>query len=67
MKNVQPGMNVARQRRKFDQAIADAPSAEAAKYLADLRGEFDRSVLAGEPQPFSQFIPAYWEEFGLGE
>jgi hypothetical protein len=65
VKSIQTDMNVARQRRKFDQAIADAPSEWHARYLAGLRDEFDRGIECGEPQPFSQFYPLYQEEFDL--
>ena len=56
-------MNVARQRRKFTQAIADASSEEAGRYLAGLLELFEQGVACGQPQPFSQFYPMFQEEF----
>jgi hypothetical protein len=66
VKNVQLGMNVGRQRRKLAQAITDAPDAEHAAYLEHLLGLFDAGVVVGQPQPASQFLPMYEEEFGRG-
>lgn len=63
MRSVQPGMNVARQRRKLSQRIAEAPSAEHAVYLAWLLGQFDADVVLGVPRPASEFLPMYFEEF----
>ena len=65
MKNVQPGMNVARQRSRFDHAIGAAPTLAHARYLTYLRDEFDAGVAGGQPQPFSWFYPRYEEEFDL--
>ena len=65
MKTITPGMNVARQRRKFDHRIEHAPSAEHARYLVWLRAEFDASIAAGEPRPASEFLPMYFEEFDI--
>ena len=65
MKNVQPDMNVAKQRRKFDQRITEAPDDEHRRYLTSLRDEFDASVAAGMPRPASEFLPMYEEEFDL--
>lgn len=52
-------MNVAKQRRKIIQAITDAPDT----YLEYLLALFDAAVVAGQPQPASQFLPMYEEEF----
>lgn len=65
MKNIQPDMNVAKQRRKFTTAMENAPTAEHVAYLEGLRELFDRSIERGEPQPFSNFLPMYEEEFDL--
>lgn len=64
MIGVEPGMRVARQVRRFDQRIADAPSATAAVYLAYLKGRMLATVAMGAPQPASAFLPLYDEEFG---
>jgi hypothetical protein len=63
MKSVQIGMNVAKQRRKIIHAITDAPDAEHAAYLEHLLALFDAAVAAEQPQPASQFLPMYEEEF----
>ena len=60
----EPTMCVARQARKFDARIADAPSVDAAVYLAYLKGLMLASVAVGAPQPASYFLPRYDEEFG---
>lgn len=65
MLSVQPGMNVAKQRRKIEQRIVEAPGPDAAAYLAHLLGAFDASVAAGLPRPASEFLPMYFEEFDL--
>lgn len=65
MKNVQPGMNVARQRRKLTHLINNAPDEQHVRYLAYLLYQFDAAVAHGEPQPAGEFIPMYHEEFGL--
>ncbi|MDO3336629.1 hypothetical protein P5V81_00210 [Mycobacteroides abscessus subsp. abscessus] len=56
-------MNVAKQRRKIIQAITDAPDTEHVTYLEYLLALFDAAVVAGQPQPASQFLPMYEEEF----
>lgn len=56
-------MNVAKQRRKIIQAITDAPDTEHLTYLEYLLALFDAAVVAGQPQPASQFLPMYEEEF----
>jgi len=61
----QPDMKLDRQVRKFDTRIADAPSVEAACYLAYLKGRMLASVAMGAPQPASNYLPAYEEEFGM--
>jgi hypothetical protein len=61
----QPTMDVARQARKFDMRIADAPSVDAAAYLAYLKGRMLATVAMGAPQHASYFLPQYEEEFGL--
>jgi hypothetical protein len=65
VKNIQPDMNVEKQIRKFDAAIEAAPSPEHAGYLTGLLAMFLVGVSEGQPQPFSQFIPMYEEEFDL--
>lgn len=62
MRNVQPDMNVARQRQKLVQLAVEAPAAHQG-YLAHLLTLFDAEVAAGRPTPASQFIPMYREEF----
>ena len=65
MRSVQPGMNVARQRRKFLQRINDAPDVDHAVYLSWLLGQFDADVALGVPRPASEFLPMYFEEFDV--
>lgn len=65
MRSVQPGMNVARQRRKITQRITEAPDVDHAAYLAYLLGQFDADVVLGVPRPASEFLPMYFEEFDL--
>ncbi|AEJ92048.1 hypothetical protein SEA_HEATHEN_68 [Mycobacterium phage Heathen] len=64
MRNIQPGMNIAKQRRKLTQLLAEAPPGHKG-YLEHLVALFDREVAEGRPTPASQFIPMYHEEFGL--
>ncbi|AFU20712.1 hypothetical protein SEA_CHUPACABRA_63 [Mycobacterium phage Chupacabra] len=64
MRNIQPGMNIAKQRRKLTQLAAEAPPSHRG-YIDHLVALFDREVANGTPQPASQFIPMYHEEFGL--
>ncbi|ANU79316.1 hypothetical protein SEA_AGLET_74 [Mycobacterium phage Aglet] len=64
MRNIQPGMNIAKQRRKLTQLAAEAPPRHVG-YIEHLIRLFDAEVAAGRPTPASQFIPMYHEEFGL--
>lgn len=69
MRNIQPEMNVGKQRRKLMALYPEPPidPAEALtriKYVNYLLGLFDDAVLAGQPQPASQFILMFEEEFG---
>ncbi|AXH44119.1 hypothetical protein SEA_KALNOKY_73 [Mycobacterium phage Kalnoky] len=64
MRNIQPGMNIAKQRRKLTQLAAEAPPSHVG-YIEHLIRLFDREVAEGRPTPASQFIPMYHEEFGL--
>lgn len=70
MKNVQPDMNVAKQRRKvfaLHDRAEGCPTDDALiriRYVNYLLHLFDGAVLDGQPQPASQFIPMYEEEFG---
>ena len=65
MRNVQTDMNVAKQRRKLLALVTpDSPFAQRS-YVTHLVTLFDASVAAGLPQPASEFIPQYHEEFGL--
>ncbi|AAN01822.1 hypothetical protein SEA_SOYO_70 [Mycobacterium phage SoYo] len=64
MRNIQPGMNIAKQRRKLTQLAAEAPPSHVG-YIEHLIRLFDAEVAAGRPTPASQFIPMYHEEFGL--
>jgi hypothetical protein len=65
MKNVQPGMNVPRQRRKLLALVTpDSAFAERA-YVTHLVTLFDAAVAAGTPQPASSFIPMFQEEFDV--
>lgn len=52
-----------RQRRKLRHRIEHAPDEDHARYLNYLLGLFDDAVAAGNPQPASQFLPMYAEEF----
>jgi len=61
--SVQPTMNVAAQCRKFDARMQTAPSVDAAAYLAYCKGLLLASVAMGAPQPASNFIPMYEEEY----
>lgn len=63
MKSVQPGMNVAKQRRKITHLIDTAPGPDHARYLENLLQQFDESIAAGQPRPASEFLPMYDEEF----
>lgn len=67
MKNVQPGMNVEKQRRKLFQLLVEAPPHGEAAYIVCLLEQFDKAVAEGQPRPASEFIPMYHEEFGVGE
>jgi hypothetical protein len=62
MKTVTPDMNVPRQLRKLDALVTD-PSHVA--YVGHLKQMLLDSVAAGQPQPASQFIPMFLEEFDL--
>ncbi|AIS73741.1 hypothetical protein SEA_PANAMAXUS_66 [Mycobacterium phage Panamaxus] len=64
MRNLQPGMNIAKQRRKLTQLAAEAPPGHKG-YIDHLVALFDREVAEGRPTPASSFIPMYLEEFGL--
>jgi len=57
-------MNIARQRRKISRLIDEAPESHR-PYLIYLCSLFDAEVDAGTPQPASQFLPMYHEEFDL--
>ncbi|AER48992.1 hypothetical protein PRODRIGUEZ_79 [Mycobacterium phage PRodriguez] len=70
MINVQPDMDVAKQRRKIVHRIVEAPDAGFERsphvhYLEHLLVMFDAAVEAGRPRPASEFLPMYEEEFGL--
>ena len=58
-------MNVARQRRKITQLIADAPDAAHVVYLEHVLGLFDAAVAADLPRPAVEFLGMYREEFNL--
>ncbi|AWY03599.1 hypothetical protein SEA_HOOKMOUNT_68 [Mycobacterium phage Hookmount] len=64
MRNIQPGMNIAKQRRKLTQLAAEAPPGHKG-YIDHLVALFDHEVAEGRPTPASSFIPMYLEEFGL--
>jgi hypothetical protein len=64
MKTIEPGMNIARQRRKITSRIASATPQEQA-YLEYLVGLFDAGVAADEPQPARMFLPMFHEEFDI--
>lgn len=64
MRNIQPDMNVVKQRRKLTQLAAEAPPGHQG-YINHLVDLFDVEVAAGRPTPASTFIPMYQEEFGL--
>jgi len=65
MKNVQPAMNVGKQRRKLIALLPTADTNQKREYVFHLIGLFDAAVEDGQPQPASQFIPMYEEEFDL--
>ena len=63
MRNVQHGMDVARQRRKILALVTpESPFAQRA-YVTHLVTLFDAAVAADQPTPASQFIPMFHEEF----
>ena len=62
MKTVAFDMDVDRQLRKLD-ALVTAPEHEG--YVNHLKDLLRQSVAAGTPQPASQFIPMFQEEFGV--
>jgi hypothetical protein len=63
MIGVQPTMSVARQVRKFESRIAVADTIEKRCYLAYLKGRMLATVALGVPQPASNFLMMYDEEF----
>jgi hypothetical protein len=63
MIGIQPTMNIAKQARKFESRMAIAESIEEKCYLAYLRGRMLATVATGAPQPASNFIPMWEEEF----
>lgn len=65
MKTVTSDMNVDRQRRKLLALVTpDSPFAEQA-YVTHLVTLFDAAIARGVPQPASQFIPMFFEEFDV--
>jgi hypothetical protein len=56
-------MKVARQAREFDSRMATAESVEERCYLAYLKGQMLATVALGVPQPASNFLPMFEEEF----
>jgi hypothetical protein len=64
MKNTQQDMNVARQRRKLTSLIDHVSDPGEVRYLTWLVELFDDAVAHGLPQPATEFIPMYHEEFG---
>jgi len=62
MKTVAFDMDVPRQLRKLD-ALATDPARQA--YVVYLKLLLLKSVADGVPQPASQFIPLFEEEFGV--
>ncbi|AOZ61414.1 hypothetical protein SEA_DRHAYES_83 [Mycobacterium phage DrHayes] len=63
MLSVSPGMDVARQRRKFVGRILAEDDDHAVAYLVYLLRLFDAAVAAGTPRPASEFLPMFQEEF----
>jgi hypothetical protein len=63
MRNIQPDMNVAKQRGKLTRLADEAPESHR-PYIGHLVTLFDAEVAAGRPTPASTFIPMYEEEFG---
>ncbi|QIG61598.1 hypothetical protein SEA_XIMENITA_90 [Mycobacterium phage Ximenita] len=63
MLSVQPGMDVARQRRKFIGRILAEDDDHAVAYLIALLAMFDASVAAGLPRPAREFLYMFAEEF----
>lgn len=64
MRNIQPTMNVAKQRRKITHLLEHTDDVNEAVYLAWLLGQFDAEVWLGVPRPASEFLGMYEEEFG---
>ncbi|QAX95624.1 hypothetical protein I5H03_gp022 [Mycobacterium phage Nibb] len=63
MLSVEPGMDVARQRRKFVGRILTEDDDHAVAYLVALLAMFDRSIAAGIPRPAREFLFMFAEEF----
>ena len=66
MRSVQPGMNVAKQRRKISQLLDETTAAgdvDAGSYIAYLLGLFDANVALGVPRPAGEFLAMYAEEY----
>jgi hypothetical protein len=63
MKTITPDMNIARQTRKADAAIAAATSDWERRYIEHVKGMFIASIEAGEPRPWSEFSPMIEEEW----
>lgn len=63
MKNVQPGMNVDRQRRKILALVTPESPFAQRSYVTHLVTLFDAAIARGIPQPASEFIPMFQEEF----
>ncbi|AHZ95638.1 hypothetical protein SEA_THYATIRA_77 [Mycobacterium phage Thyatira] len=67
MLSVEPGMDVARQRRKIVGRIQTEDDDHAAAYLIHLLAQFDKSVTAGKPRPAREFLYMFAEEFDRSE
>lgn len=66
VKNIQPDMDFGKQTRKATAFIVNhlqQGSAEKACYAMNLMNQMLDSIKAGQPQPWSHFLPQFEEEF----
>lgn len=56
-------MNIARQRRKILALVTPQSPFAQQSYVTHLVTLFDAAIARGIPQPASQFIPMFFEEF----
>ncbi|QFP94868.1 hypothetical protein SEA_MARSHAWN_82 [Mycobacterium phage Marshawn] len=63
MLTCEPGMDVARQRRRFVGRILAEDDDQAVAYLVHLLALFNAAVAAGVPRPAREFLFMFAEEF----